>query len=366
MTERRVYDRALLEEVLARDGATLVGEYEKLYADISIQLKCKCGAEGKRIFKYCIKYGSVCENCAKRNRINKQGFIKYDTNLLHKILERDSAKLLDSNTLPNLNRDLNIKFICSCGKNGEREFRKMYELGCYCAKCAVNNRIQKYENTVNKTYGVKNISQLEEIKEQKVNTLVKNYGVTNPLLSDSIKDKIKKTNIEKYGTDIPSKSLVVKEKIKNTHLRDETKQQMINTNLKRYGVEYATQSQEIQEKQQKNSKKYKEYKMPSGQIRKVQGYEPFALDALLKTYTEEQIMTDRKDVPHISYEVNGKKRVYFPDIFIPHVNTIVEVKSTWTYKCKADNVNLKKKATEEKGYVYELWCFDSKGNRVLV
>jgi hypothetical protein len=106
--------------------------------------------------------------------------------------------------------------------------------------------------------------------------------------------------------------------------------------------------------------------MPSGQIRKVQGYEPFALDALLKTYTEDQIKTDRRDVPRIPYTVDEKQRYYFPDIFIPHVNTIVEVKSTWTLKCKADNVDLKKKATKEKGYVYELWCFDGKGNRVSV
>jgi len=40
--------------------------------------------------------------------------------------------------------------------------------------------------------------------------------------------------------------------------------------------------------------------MPSGDIRKVQGYEPFALDILVKKYKEDDIKTDRKDIPRIT------------------------------------------------------------------
>ena len=106
--------------------------------------------------------------------------------------------------------------------------------------------------------------------------------------------------------------------------------------------------------------------MPSGDIRKVQGYEPFALTKLLEHYTEDQLKTSVKNVPRIQYKVNGKKRYHFPDIFIPHENKLVEVKSTWTFKNKADNVLLKKKTAEEQGFLYEIWCFDGKGNRVEV
>jgi hypothetical protein len=124
------------------------------------------------------------------------------------------------------------------------------------------------------------------------------------------------------------------------------------------------QNSEVQEKAQKNAFMFKIYKMPSGTERLVQGYEPFALNDLLKIYTEDQLKTDRKDVPRIQYEVNGKKLYHFPDIFIPHENKLVEVKSTWTYSCKTDNIQLKKKACEEQGYDYEIWCFDGKGNRI--
>jgi hypothetical protein len=106
--------------------------------------------------------------------------------------------------------------------------------------------------------------------------------------------------------------------------------------------------------------------MPSGEIRKVQGYEPFALKELVKIYEEDQIKTDRKDVPCIQYEFDKKKKYHFPDIFIPHENKIIEVKSTWTYKCKNDNIQLKKKASEEQKFIYEIWCFDKKGKRVEV
>jgi len=53
-------------------------------------------------------------------------------------------------------------------------------------------------------------------------------------------------------------------------------------------------------------------------------------------------------------------KYYFPDIAIPHENKIIEVKSTWTYTCKTDNIKRKAETTKAKGFV----VFDSKGNRV--
>jgi hypothetical protein len=105
--------------------------------------------------------------------------------------------------------------------------------------------------------------------------------------------------------------------------------------------------------------------MPSGIVRKVQGYEPFALMDLLKQYTEDDIYTDRKTVPRISYQINEMSKYYFPDIYIKSQNKIIEVKSTWTYKCKYDNIQAKAEATRHAGYDYEIWIYDQKGNRVI-
>ena len=136
---------------------------------------------------------------------------------------------------------------------------------------------------------------------------------------------------------------------------------MKNTNIERYGVEHAQQNKEIQEKTQNNAKKYKIYKMPSGTLRKVQGYEPFALNELIKSYTEEQIKTDRKDIPHIQYINNNKNKYYFPDIYIPHEKYIIEVKSTWTMNIDREMINKKGEACKAEGYKYEIWVYTCKG-----
>jgi hypothetical protein len=61
---------------------------------------------------------------------------------------------------------------------------------------------------------------------------------------------------------------------------------------------------------------------------------------------------------------NNKEKYYFPDIYIPHINKIIEVKSTWTYKCDTDVIKLKKNATELLGY--EIWIYNCKGIKEVI
>ena len=42
----------------------------------------------------------------------------------------------------------------------------------------------------------------------------------------------------------------------------------------------------------------------------------------------------------------------------------IEVKSTWTFKKKKDNIFLKQLAAKNLGYNYEIWVYDSKGNKI--
>jgi hypothetical protein len=299
-----------------------------------------------------------------------------------------------------ISSDVKIKGLCKCGNIFEKGFYVLVTNGgAYCKKCVFINRKTKTIRTCLEKYGVENPSQSEDIKLIKTETTQKNYGVDNPFQSklimdkaketclekygvenptqsNTIKEKTKQTNLERYGTDYPQRLDSTKDKIKKTNIQrygveftlqsKEVREKAVQTNLKKYGVENPAQNQEVMERTQKNAKRYKEFTMPSGAVVKVQGYEPYALAELLKAYSEDQIKVERKNVPRIQYEVAGKKRYHFPDIFIPHENKIVEVKSTWTYKCKTDNVLTKKKACEEQGYTYEIWCYDSKGNRIEV
>lgn len=111
------------------------------------------------------------------------------------------------------------------------------------------------------------------------------------------------------------------------------------------------------DKQQKSSKFFKEYILPSGKIIKIQGYENLALDELLKRYSERCIITDRTQMPKITYILNGTLHQYYPDIYIPSENIIIEVKSFWTYNLKLVKNILKSLATRQLGFDFEFWIY---------
>jgi hypothetical protein len=109
----------------------------------------------------------------------------------------------------------------------------------------------------------------------------------------------------------------------------------------------------------------KTYSFPSGNEIKYQGYENYALDELIKNYVETDIIIGAKNVPTIWYiDSDGKKHRHYVDIFIPTENKCIEVKSIWTFKKKKDNVLDKMKCAKEQGYLYEIWVYDNKGNKV--
>jgi hypothetical protein len=227
-----------------------------------------------------------------------------------------------------------------------------------------------------KNYGVDNPFNSKEIIQKARSTFLKNYFDKN---SDKYKKLINKrnnTNLIKYGVKNPSQNIDIKNKIKDKHIenyKDKNSSKYIELVNKRkensqikYGTDYPQQSPIIQEKIQNNSVKFKKYKFPSGNIRNVQGYEPFALDELIKIYKEEEIITDRKDIPRIQYELNNKNKYYFPDIYIPKDNLIIEVKSTWTYN-KWNNINiLKSDASKKSGYNYEFWIYNYKKEKEII
>lgn len=108
--------------------------------------------------------------------------------------------------------------------------------------------------------------------------------------------------------------------------------------------------------------------MPSGKIKKIQGYENFALNKLLNdNICEDDIITDPKNVPKIWYtDLTDKKRRHFVDIYVSSLNKCIEVKSTWTFKSNIDIVFFKQRAAKELGYLYEIWIYDNKGNIIQI
>jgi hypothetical protein len=92
------------------------------------------------------------------------------------------------------------------------------------------------------------------------------------------------------------------------------------------------QHPDILNKNTKSQYKKKEIKTPSGKTIYLQGYEPQAYKLLLNTYIEDEIITDKKEVPEVWWEDDtGKLHRYFVDFYIPKDKLMVEIKSLRTY-----------------------------------
>ena len=102
--------------------------------------------------------------------------VRYNRELLDSCIERDSASLVGE--YEKLNRDSNIKFICSCGKEGEKGFGSVYRKGgLYCNECSTINKSKKIKQTNLEKYGVENIFQSEEIKDKTKQSNLEKFGV---------------------------------------------------------------------------------------------------------------------------------------------------------------------------------------------
>ena len=122
--------------------------------------------------------------------------------------------------------------------------------------------------------------------------------------------------------------------VENQFQAPDFKTKCVKTNLERYGVEHPMQNPKILSKNLTTSFRRKPYTFPSGRIELVLGYEPVCLDYLLSNgYSEDELIVNPNEMPIIWYDNRrtGKVSRYYPDIYIPSKNLLVEVKSDWTY-----------------------------------
>jgi len=220
---------------------------------------------------------------------------------------------------------------------------------------------EKGRKTCLEKYGVDSPFQCEDIKEKIQQTKLERYGNRNY----NNQNKRKETNLWKYGVDEFFKTKEFKNKIKEIW-NSKTEQEIKRINIKReltclekYGVRSVQQVSEIMEKQQEKFTGFKnswhDYQLPSGGWIKLQGYEPQALDILLKFYNEEDIFHRKVDMPEIWYKTNDNiNHRYYPDFYIPKDNLIVEVKSNYTYECEKEKNELKMEATKDNHYNFKL------------
>jgi len=234
---------------------------------------------------------------------------------------------------------------------------------------------KKSRETMIEKYGAALPLQCESLKQKQRETMIEKYGVENSMHHDAIREKLRGIMIERYGVENAFQNEEFKAKSRETMKskygveylmqNEEHKEHFKSVMMERYGVENPMQVDEISEKQMQSAYTSKDYTWPSGLVVRIQGYEHFALDELLSEYSESDLLTSRSDVPNISYVDNeGKKHVYFVDIFIPKANKCIEVKSDWTMTLFPETIFLKQKAAKDAGYECEIWVYDSKGKKL--
>ena len=221
--------------------------------------------------------------------------------------------------------------------------------------------------------------QVNKLVQQRKDTYRQRYGTT-PSNSLTQKAKSAKTKLEKYGDPKYNNS---KQSASKNRAKTLDEQELINdrrrkTNLERFGVENPVLG--CVRNTNRGNASVKEYILPSGKKIGVRGDEPKALNLIFGLGHNENnlIVHDNYQPAPLNFEytaVNRHKCKYYPDIYIPEENKIIEVKSWWwwngnggeKYKSRLENNLRKRKAVLAAGYIYEVWIFERRGNlKVLV
>lgn len=237
------------------------------------------------------------------------------------------------------------------------------------------------------------------INEKRKKTCKKKFGTEFPIQSAEISNKVKTTRreimsdgrtreahiqeaarrgkLEKHGDENynNSKKISKTKQEFTVEKNNEINEKRRKTCMEKYGVENVLML--AKSKVGASNGRLKEYTLPSGNIIKVQGYEPKALDKLFSIYSESEVMISKADnmskcgMPIISWQdVARHNHNYYPDIYIPGENKIIEVKSRWwfdgngaeKYHSRLINNMRKQQSAVSAGYQHVFWIFEKNGN----
>jgi hypothetical protein len=180
----------------------------------------------------------------------------------------------------------------------------------FCSKKCQNKDLSQKKNDYSEI-------KKKNIEKKRKKTCLKKYGENNPVKVQIVRDKIEKTCFKKYGETNYFKSNEFKTNLDNRMNSIHNKKRFRNT-----------------------------------EIHYQSSYE---LDFLEKYFDN----IDIKNGPTIFYKFKGKEKRYYSDFFIPSLNLVVEIKSSYIYrKTLGENIQ-KKKYAENHGYKF-IFLIDKK------
>lgn len=126
-----------------------------------------------------------------------------------------------------------------------------------------------------------------------------------------------------------------------------TEAKKVATTMENHGVAYPMQNMDSHLKQQKSCFK----RSKDG----LQGYEPHVWSMLLPTYPDLMKGTDflaQSGTSIVWMGDDGKKHKSYPDFYVPHIRSFIEVKSTYTYSIGEGKLKKCAERLSEMGYGY--------------
>ena len=337
----------LLKKFEERGCELLETEYSN--NSTKMNYRCNCGNESSIRWGYFQK-GKRCFKCSGSEKFKYQFVKNYFTEKGCELLE---TKYTDTDT--------KMKYICICSNASIISFYN-FRKGHRCKFCSGN---EKKTIEFIKIEFLKKDCELLETEYIDNRTKMK-YKCKNNHIAMITWDSFQRGNmcIDCCDTKKLTLEFVKKEFEKKGCKLLETKYKNAKTKIKyicKCNIESVITWDSFQsgvmckmcgyEKQEKSLWHYKDYMLPSQKIIRIQGYENIALDELVQKYQEDDIITDRRNMPEIVYILKGK---YYPDIWIKSINKIIEVKSLYTYRQYLIK-NISKAL--QLGFHFEFWIY---------
>jgi hypothetical protein len=134
------------------------------------------------------------------------------------------------------------------------------------------------------------------------------------------------------------------------------------TNLEKLGVEYPPQNPTVFRKRYK----YNKCIINGKEFTHLQGFEERGIHYMISNLniTVDQIEAGQ-NIPNIYYQLDNKKKIYYPDFFIPDKNLLIEIKCEFTYRNQKKMCDLKHQACKDSGYNILTIIFNNRGTDVF-
>lgn len=312
-------------------------------------------------------------------KINKNEILLEQIKEITKFLDVEYKNVSISQRFYHVWFDIGIE-LCKCGNPKKFTFNNKFSINQYekrdanyCGSCGSevcnkNYNTERGLKKVEQKYGTKNIWEIPGYRENLENSNLRKYGVKYYTESKEFKKKSK----EKIDKRTPNDKIKINEKREKTNFKKygkkcllEDKEWKENKMMEKYGVRHNMQLEDIHEKTMNSMGRYYNYTLPSGKIIKLQGYENFGISYLLNYFDEDDIVTGSKEIKKYTKSIiyENNKR-YYPDFYIKSINKIFEIKSPYTYKLHREINEKKKERCIELNINFEFLIFDKNGNLI--